>query len=218
MNNTFEGIYLGWSCYNSEISFNIVNQNGYAIEIYSRSDNSIIEGNEIKRNRLGGIKVSTSGFIEILNNKIIDNGGTGLLIGTDSDYCTVRDNLIIDNKNFGIDLGVGVACDYVTIYNNTFIGNGQNAREYDWGSNNKWYFGTLGNFWDDYTGEDIDGNGIGDTPYDVPEVPSGTSQWDYYPIYHFTFLIIDDASSNDWTWAKANGYVTGSGTYSDRRF
>lgn len=215
VNNTYEGILLGSYCYNSKIINNKIKYNGEGIYIGGWSEYSLIKGNEIIKNRFGGIEVDTCPRVDVIYNKICNNGGNGLSIWSDSDYCTVKDNLIIDNSNFGIDLGASVACDNNYIYNNSFIGNGQNAREYDWGSNNHWDNGTLGNFWDDYPGEDNDGNGIGDTPYNVPEVPPGTTRRDNYPIYRFTYLSINDASSNNWAWAKANGYCTGSGSYSD---
>lgn len=38
------------------------------------------------------------------------------------------------------------------------------ATIYWWGVNT-WDNGAVGNYWDDYLGNDLDGNGIGDTPY-----------------------------------------------------
>ncbi|MFX0033552.1 MAG: hypothetical protein ACFE9P_12880 [Candidatus Hermodarchaeota archaeon] len=46
---------------------------------------------------------------------------------------------------------------------NCFIENGDNARNE--GSANLWDNGASGNYWDDYSGPDIDNNGIGDLPY-----------------------------------------------------
>lgn len=64
------------------------------------------------------------------------------------------------------------------IYQNNFIGNQLNA--FDPTENNFWYDtnNMIGNYWDDYTGEDTDNNGIGDTPYYIP----GDKTADMYPL------------------------------------
>ncbi|MHA1498931.1 MAG: right-handed parallel beta-helix repeat-containing protein [Promethearchaeota archaeon] len=210
-NNTFEAIYIRLYCYNSEISNNKIEHNGYALEIGGWSENSIIKDNNISNNRLGGIDISTCSKVDVVQNKILNNKGIGLNIIA-GQYCIVKNNIIINNTNFGVNLGA--ACENNYIYNNTFIGNGQNAQERLDGINNYWYFGGLGNFWDDYKGEDENGNNIGDTPYAIPLYPSGNT-WDNYPQYFFDFLYIDDTTSKNWEWAKVNGYCSGSGSYSD---
>ena len=61
------------------------------------------------------------------------------------------------------------------IFHNNFMENNQNA--YDEGTN-IWDDGERGNYWDDYTGEDSNGDGIGDTPYPIP----GGDNQDNYPM------------------------------------
>ena len=79
----------------------------------------------------------------------------------------------IDNNNYGIFSSV--ASKNNNIYHNNLMENSQNA--HDEGIN-YWDDGEIGNYWDDYTGEDVDGDGVGDTPYPVP----GGDNQDNYPM------------------------------------
>ena len=51
------------------------------------------------------------------------------------------------------------------------------ANETYYSKNNAWDNGKEGNFWDDYTGSDTNGDGIGETPYNVYE-----DFYDHYPL------------------------------------
>ena len=73
---------------------------------------------------------------------------------------TVIKNLIMNNKN-GLYFCCGAKNNIV--YNNVFINNTNwNAKD---DPINIWDNGIVGNYWDDYTGIDANGDGIGDTPF-----------------------------------------------------
>ncbi|MBS3778386.1 MAG: hypothetical protein KGY50_03730, partial [Candidatus Thermoplasmatota archaeon] len=82
---------------------------------------------------------------------------------------------IISNCNQGINLGS--SCENNVIYHNSLIDNNESA--FDGGLNN-WSNSSLemGNYWSDYTGVDTDGDGIGDSPYNI----SGGTNQDMYPL------------------------------------
>ena len=66
-------------------------------------------------------------------------------------------------------------CRNNNIYHNNFIENVIQASAEN--SDNQWDDGAEGNYWSDYTGLDVDGDGIGDSPYII-----GPNVVDQFPL------------------------------------
>jgi parallel beta-helix repeat protein len=157
------GIYLN-NVDHCTISENTASNNGYGIFLYS-SSNNILTGNTALNNYYGI-------YLEYSSNKSDLTGNTAQ---SNSEYGTF---LIASNNN----------CIYNNYFNNTI-----NA--YDDGTN-IWnitktagtniigglYLG--GNYWNDYTGNDADTDGLGDTPYDI----QGGTNKDYLPLINISGL------------------------------
>ncbi len=145
-----------------------------AIELINTNNGTILLNN-ISLNNGIGIRLSNSENNSITNN-YIQNNTNAIILGEFCSNNTVFTNKITDNT-VGINL-TSSSCNGTLVYNNTFSNNGLSAN--DDGNNNKWDNGTLGNYWDDYTGADLNDDGIGDSPYGV----SGTAgSQDNYPIW-----------------------------------
>jgi parallel beta-helix repeat protein len=140
-----------WLCDNSIISNNIITTAEYPMWLDS-SNNNIIYGNTI-----------TSGT----------NTWDGSLSLWSSDNNTIYGNTISNSSAAGIFLW---SCSDNTIYHNNILNNAEQA--YDDGDN-FWDDGypSGGNYWSDYTGVDQDDDGIGDTPYEIPDTST-----DRYPL------------------------------------
>lgn len=84
------------------------------------------------------------------------------------------------------------------VYLNHFYYNGLPNQAFDNGTSNEWDNGSIGNYWSDYEGSDINGDGIGDDPYCYIEGDSNSQ--DNFPIYFLApkpNILITSHDSND---------------------
>lgn len=148
------------------------------------SSNTIEYNNDNSSTDEGGIEIENADFNTVIDNSISSNKGIGIWIigskGNDISKNTIENNAIdgirlthvaTDNtfteNNFKDNWDIGLHIyngDNNTAYHNNFSGN-TDHNAYDKGSGNDWDNGVEGNYWDDYSGVDLDGDGIGETPY-----------------------------------------------------
>lgn len=182
----------------NNISDNIMSDNGLYGLLLSGSSSNIIFGNTIHSNQDDGISIIySSNSNKILNNQVYNNRGDGVSIKyslnnlvTDNQihnninsagivlYNSARNNIVrnntISNQTYGICSKF--QADGNLIYHNNFLNNLQSYSE----CNNIWDDGypSGGNYWSDYSGVDIDSDGIGDTAYTI----QGGNNQDLYPL------------------------------------
>lgn len=133
-----------------------------------------------------GIDIFHSRDCTISGNNITNNYN-GIHIHFFSNGNTIRDNNITDNTNFGITI-YGDSIENV-VYHNNFINNYQHASCQDI-TTGIWDNGAEGNYWDNYTGTDSNGNGIGDAEHVID-----ANNKDRYPLMEIipefpSFLIL----------------------------
>ena len=153
--------------YNNTIYSN-VNTSGDGIYISGDSENITYDSNDIY-GFYAGINATWGNWNQIIKGNYVRNNTVGVWLSTwENDY-NITSNYIYYNM-----LGINVTGDNNLIYNNYF-NNTKNGVDY--GSGNYWNItktlGTniiggpylMGNYWSDYGGVDVDGDGIGETPY-----------------------------------------------------
>ncbi len=181
--NNYDGILL-WHSIGNSISNNNLSNNYDGIDL-RYSDNNSISNNIISSNNKGISFLLYSDNNSISNNNF-SNNGYGI-------YIHYSNNNSIAENNFSNNWhGICIHYSNNIIYLNNFINNTYNADSYGIRINNIWnstekikytYKGSnftnyMGNYWDDYTGSDANGDGLGDTAYMIPSLYDK----DYHPL------------------------------------
>jgi nitrous oxidase accessory protein len=157
---------------------NIIGAQGHGVSV--NGDSNTISNNNIKDDSTG-IWLSTGSNNIVSGNNITENWSKGIWIYQSSNN-RIYENYVANNvKNYsgyGVSLsGLNYIAENNTFYRNTFINNSYNFRIEAPYFVNYWDNGEIGNYWDNYSGVDNNGDGIGDTSYILDE-----NNQDNYPL------------------------------------
>ena len=135
---------------------------------FNESTTSVVKNMKIRRNTYG-LHLQKSNDNQILDSEMVNQeyaspGGYGVYF-----FSSQRNRLVGNTINANLNWGIWFSdSKQNVIFHNNVSGNSPQVSDNVGG--NTWYDTEKkeGNFWGDYTGKDADGDGIGDTPYEIP--------------------------------------------------
>jgi parallel beta-helix repeat protein len=144
-----------------------------------KARNVTLQNNMVKQ-AYYGILIGNSSQCRILDNSIVDNYNSGVVFRSNSSHNIIVGNLISSNPT---GIYIESYSKYDVFYHNNIVSNTVhqvNPFPYTF---SVWDNGVEGNYWGDYRGIDIDGDGIGDTNPPFQDVKKYPHQGvDKYPL------------------------------------
>ncbi|AKB32472.1 Cell surface protein [Methanosarcina siciliae HI350] len=174
VNNLVSLGYQGIALENSEentLLGNLVLTNDKGILLYNSANNTLM--NNTADSNMKGLSLETSDMNSLMSNTISKNEYGIFSLMSES-------NVLFNNSLYlnGVGLYFNDSSDN-TVYMNDFF-NHINAED---DGTNFWNISSTGNYWEKYSGEDANGDRIGDTPYVINET---TGSKDYMPLMNET--------------------------------
>jgi len=157
----------------------IIDGQGNSIVVQIDANESTIDGFTIRNGRRAGIFVNIASHVTIIRCYIDGVGDAGIILSI-ADYAAIMFNTVVDTKtglgdhtlpssDYSVIVGntfsnnqvegIGIFGIGYTLYHNSFINTSVRAP-----ATSNWDNGEgEGNYWSDYLGEDLNGDGVGDT-------------------------------------------------------
>lgn len=178
--NTMVGgsFWIGVGCTSTVIYCNTLNGDTEGIAV--GGNENIVINNTVLNSKFG-VGVAADASNNIFYGNTVVNNTLGISIAVEGDNNSFYANHVESNN-----IGVAAQCYFPlgennTLFRNSFVGNTKQVYTdpfFVWGDGTKrmayhgGYFdnGEEGNYWSDYNGIDVDGDGLGDTPYIIDAI------------------------------------------------
>ncbi|MBS3768604.1 MAG: choice-of-anchor D domain-containing protein, partial [Candidatus Cloacimonetes bacterium] len=175
--NEYYGLNLRSSTYNQLFDNYARSNDDTGIRLSDNCNYNVMNQNRAELNLYGLKILSSSAFNTITGSDFINNSEHGMVLDN-SDNNILTKNLSNDNTTFGLNI---ISSNNNNIYLNAFTNNSfainSNSSINNWNSPTplsykydeySYHKQNMGNYYSNYSGSDLDEDGIGDTPYSLP--------------------------------------------------
>jgi len=203
INSNYDGVYAYQSPRNVFFENEIQGNDEYGVWL-DFSSNGTLSLNNITGNNQVGVYVRYSSGTIISDNTISNSNGGISLSGSSNNF--ILGNLLANNNN---GLALAFSSTNNRVYHNNFVNNTQQASST---SVVTWTNGLEGNYWSDYSGSDLNLNGIGDSPY---VIGAGNDVFPLMGMFHtfstslgYSVNVISNSTIDDFDYIRLPSAIT----------